>query len=100
MRTVAKEVPIADISTPKIQKIISDMRDALAGQDDGVAIAAPQIGQSLRIFLVSGKTLARATRKKTAAAGMPEPDMVFINPVISKLSKNKKMMSEGCLSVR
>ncbi len=51
----AKEVLIGDIKTPKIKKILKEMSEALASQSDGVAIAAPQIGYSLRIFVVSGK---------------------------------------------
>jgi peptide deformylase len=97
LRDIAKEVPLSDISTPKIQKILSDMKEALASQDDGIAIAAPQIGVSLRIFVVSGKVMNIV---KGDDESVPYPDMVFINPVITKLSKEKKAMEEGCLSVR
>ena len=55
LRQIAKEVPVGAIKSVKIKKIISEMKIALASQDDGVAIAAPQIGYSLRIFVVSGK---------------------------------------------
>ena len=55
LRKISKEVPIASITKPKIQKIIEDMNVALNSQFDGVAIAAPQIGVSLRIFIVSGR---------------------------------------------
>jgi len=54
LRQKAKEVPIESIDKPKIKKIISDMKEALHSQNDGVAIAAPQIGVPLRIFVVSG----------------------------------------------
>lgn len=94
LRTVAQEVSLEDICTPKIQKIISDMKKALKSQEDGVAIAAPQIGVSLRIFVMSGK--ATDIAKKTAG----NPDEVYINPVITKISKDKKVVDEGCLSVR
>ncbi len=94
LRQIAKEVPIKDIVSPKIQKIISDMKKALASQDDGVAIAAPQIAVPLRIFVVSGK--ANDISKKTQG----NPDEVYINPKITKISKDKKMVDEGCLSVR
>ena len=69
------------------------MKKALASQDDGVAIAAPQIAVPLRLFVVSGKITELITGKKTK-------DTVFINPEIIKLSKDKKTMEEGCLSVR
>lgn len=98
LRKVAKEVPISDITTPKIKKIIAEMKEAMATQDDGVAIAAPQIGHSLRIFIISNKVYGAATKnEKLTTDGS---DLVFINPVITSLSKTKKMMDEGCLSVR
>ena len=55
LRKIAAEVSIADIKKPKIKKILADMSEALHSQNDGVAIAAPQIGVSLRIFVVSGR---------------------------------------------
>lgn len=65
------------------------MKELLHGEDDGVAIAAPQINIPLRIFVVSKRALPKALE-----------DMVFINPTITKLGKKKEMVSEGCLSVR
>jgi peptide deformylase len=105
LRGEAKEVSNKEISSDKIKKIISDMKIALAHEDDGVAIAAPQIGVPLRIFVVSGKVeqlrLDALNTKAISAAGRPTPeDSVFINPVIKKLSREKKMTDEGCLSVR
>lgn len=97
LRQVAKEVPIKEITSPKIQKILSDMKEALASQDDGVAIAAPQIGVPLRIFVVSGRVM---NILKDEESDKKYPDMVYINPVITKKSREKKLMEEGCLSVR
>ncbi len=107
LRRKAAEVPLKDISSAKIKKILKDMASALSTQDDGVAIAAPQIGVSLRIFLVSKGALEfpsaleerramgnRAELKKTAGY------LTFINPVITKLSRDKAVLDEGCLSVR
>lgn len=99
LRQKARDVPISQITKPEIQKIISEMKDALATQDDGVAIAAPQIGEPLRIFVVSGKILA-AQNKKNKIANIDTSDLVFINPKIVKLSRKKDFMEEGCLSVR
>jgi peptide deformylase len=53
LREKAKNVEVKDITSPAIQKIIADMKEALESQADGVAIAAPQIGVPLRIFVVS-----------------------------------------------
>lgn len=99
LREVAKEVPIKDIPGFRVQKILNEMKIALASQDDGVAIAAPQIGYPLRIFVVSGK-VANIMKKNETDEEEFFPDTVYINPVIKKISKNKKMVEEGCLSVR
>lgn len=89
LRLVAKEVPLSEIKSAEIKKILEQMKKALHGEDDGVAIAAPQINVPMRIFVVSKKVISRA-----------KDDMVFINPSITKLGKKKEPMSEGCLSVR
>ena len=106
LRKIAKEVPVANITKPKIQKILNDMKVALNSQNDGVAIAAPQIGVSLRIFVVSGRIFdedfirGKGSTEKNLYKKPREKDLVFINPVLSKISKDRKLMSEGCLSVR
>ncbi len=106
LRKISKEVPVSDITKPKIQKILKEMSEALHSQDDGVAIAAPQIGVSLRIFVVSGRIFdedfIRGTGSTEGSSYLKprQPDLVFINPILKKISKDKKLMSEGCLSVR
>jgi len=96
LRKVAMEVPLEDISSKKIQDIISHMKIAMSTQKDGVAIAAPQIGHSLKIFVVSDEILKEADPKYKSIGR----DLVFINPTISKLSRNKHDVEEGCLSIR
>ena len=113
LRKIAKEVPILEIKTTKIKKVLKEMSQALRSQHDGVALAAPQIGYSLRIFIVSGKIFDKdfltnrkerfSEEKKVGEVKKVEkkiPDLVFINPKISKLSREKEWVPEGCLSVR
>lgn len=126
----AKEVPIKEITSPKMVEVIEKMKLALKGQADGIGLAAPQIGISLRIFIVSGRVLMpemtegdkkvdeksskqkvakmKALDEKTLSTtsrsskknAIPE-DLICINPVIIKESKEKIWMEgEGCLSVR
>lgn len=107
LRQIAKEVPIEKIGTPEINKVLKEMKEALDSQDDGVAIAAPQIGYSLRIFIVSGK-VAELTKRSGSdedeldlkPVKAKTSDMIFINPIIKKLSKEKSSVEEGCLSIR
>lgn len=97
LRKTAEPVSRKNIGGPGLAKVLKDMKKALDSQDDGIAIAAPQIGISQRIFIVSGK--AFDLRKKPAPKES-SPDLICINPEILKLSKKKKSVPEGCLSVR
>ena len=100
LRKIAEEVPIAQIKTLKIKKILKEMSGALKSQGDGVAIAAPQIGYSLRIFVVAGKIFDKDFEQNKENLLTDIKDVVFINPKISKLSRDKEWLPEGCLSVR
>lgn len=116
LRQIAQEVPIEDIKSRKIETIIRRMTKALDSQDDGVAIAAPQIGENLRIFIISKKIFEimeeerRSHEKKSKRENLDEfensdkkkefRNLIFINPEIIKISKKKMEVDEGCLSVR
>jgi len=91
LREISKKVLKKDITSKNISDILIDMKDALDSQDDGVALAAPQIGVGLRIFIVSPKIFKESEHT---------PQLVFINPEIIKRSRDKKLLEEGCLSVR
>jgi len=101
LRKISKDVPINDIIKNDIKKVIDDMNTALNSQSDGVAIAAPQIGISLRIFIISGRVFDEDfIRGDKTFKIKKHKNLVFINPFFKKISKDKKLMSEGCLSVR
>lgn len=89
LRQVATPVAQDAIVSADIQEIIAEMNTALDREDDGVAIAAPQIGIPLRIFVVSKK-----------ASKQLSGNTAFINPEIIRIGKLKEDLSEGCLSVR
>jgi peptide deformylase len=94
LRMEAKEVLKKEFGTPELKKIIDDMREAMNKEDDGVAIAAPQIGISKKIFLVKESAYSVANKD---AKWKP---LIFINPKITKASKKTMLADEGCLSVR
>ena len=95
LRKTAEPVDLSTINTPEFKKILVDMHTAMQSQDDAVAVAAPQIGISKRMFAISGRIFDNFEKKEH-----PHKDLIFINPEIIKLSKDKKIMTEGCLSVR
>jgi peptide deformylase len=90
----ATDVLVEKIQTPEIQELLKDMTEALSKESDGVALAAPQIAEPFRIFMIS--PLAYEVEK------YPKKDqhVFFINPKILKISNDKKLVEEGCLSVR
>lgn len=105
LRKVARSVPVKEIKSKKTREILKKMREALHAEEDGAAIAAPQIGESLRIFMVRSDILAfikdknTRDRSKSRSAEVTK-DLVFINPEILKNSQKKIKVEEGCLSVR
>jgi len=97
LRAVAHEVPLADITSLRIKKVLTDMQNVLDAEPDGAALAAPQIGVPLRIFVLSRRVFAHDS---THTAASKDPHFVFINPTIIKRSKRRVPLEEGCLSVR
>src|SRR3989344_3398028 len=105
LREIAREIPVADIRGTRIQKLIAEMKSLLAKEEYGVALAASQVGEPLRLFIVSGRALARDSRNSPdePEKHIEQPalsDQVYINPVVLKMSRTKKEKHEGCLSVR
>lgn len=78
-----KSQKVIDFNNPKLKKIISDIKETLDSTDNGIGLAAPQIGENIRLFILS-PSLGENT--------------VFINPVISK-SLRQVRVQEGCLSL-
>lgn len=76
-----KNSKIKDPLDKEIQALIPRMLETMRAEN-GVGLAAPQIGKSLRLCVIEegGTTY------------------VLINPKITAFSKNKVMMEEGCLS--
>ena len=97
LHSIAEEVPAEMFGTKELAKILKDMRAALFSYEaegfTGVAIAAPQIGLPLRIFLVEDTAPDKDGTRVL-------PTIVAINPTIVKTSKRKRGMHEGCLSVK
>lgn len=87
----ASEIELAQIDSKETRSLIVDMFDTLAKEKSGVALAAPQIGVSKRIFVIS--------KSISENVGREVKNLVYINPSITKYSKEKVILDEGCLSV-
>ena len=79
-----KGAPVARI-TPEIQKLVDDMAETMYAAP-GVGLAATQIGEPYRVFLID-----------IAAEDEPSNLHVFINPEITR-KEGEENGPEGCLS--
>jgi peptide deformylase len=101
---------IEKFDDPELLKTIETMATSLFEQVDGIGIAAPQLGISKQIFLVTADVLdlekldkrletnRRSPPKKRRIS--PDEYIVCINPIFTKVSSKKSSDIEGCLSVR
>ena len=81
---------------PELEKLIGDMYETMYNAK-GVGLAAPQIGKSIRIFIVDGKPLQ--DQADETGEDMSEFKKVFINPEMIEESGEEWGFDEGCLSI-
>lgn len=77
-----KAQKVKDPKSPEIQTLIADMFESMYAAD-GIGLAAPQINKSIQLCVIE----------------LDKKRMVFINPSITSLSKEKVLFEEGCLSL-
>lgn len=90
LRKKAKTVEIFDHS---LTQVVEDLKDTLLVSKKGVALAAPQIGVSLSIFMT------RTLEDPQDIASATDQVRVYINPKITSISQQFVSMEEGCLSI-
>jgi peptide deformylase len=89
LRRVAEDI---DRDYSGLDTFISDMFETMY-QSDGLGLAAPQVGKSLRLFVIDGEPLAKEHPE------MKDFKRVFINPQVMERKGEKVLMNEGCLSL-
>lgn len=87
LRERSKEVDRDFLLNVDTQKLMLEMIEAMY-KNDGIGLAAPQIGKNLRICVIG-----EGADKKL------EDDLILVNPVWEKTSKQTNVDLEGCLSV-
>lgn len=94
LHAIAEEITPEEFADGTVAKIVKDLRQAIKTYDvDGyaaVAIAAPQIGVSKRIFIVQDESEDREGKL---------PSLVAVNPRFTKMSRKMQELGEGCLSI-
>jgi len=89
LRKVAGDV---EKDYPDLQQIISDLFETMYNSE-GLGLAAPQIGKSIRIFVIDGTPVSD---DEPSLAGFKK---AFINAHITEKCGELKPMNEGCLSI-
>jgi peptide deformylase len=77
---------------PDLDTFIDDMFETMYSSD-GLGLAAPQVGRSVRLFVIDGEPLAEDHPE------MKDFKKAFINPRVIERNGNKVPMNEGCLSL-
>ena len=96
-----KEAEEIEKDYPQLDELISNMFETMYNAK-GVGLAAPQIGISIRLFIVDGSPFAEKEEGEEIdprAEGIENFKKVFINPIIEEESGEKWAFEEGCLSI-
>ena len=89
LRKVAQEI---DKDYPELDKFIGYMWETMY-QSDGLGLAAPQVGKSIRLFVIDGTPLEEDEPK------LKDFKKVFINAEIVERAGDNITVNEGCLSI-
>jgi peptide deformylase len=89
LRKVAEEI---DKDYPGLDQLIPDLFETMY-YSEGLGLAAPQIGKSIRIFVIDGTPVAEDE------PSLADFKKVFINAHITEKGGEQVLMNEGCLSI-
>ncbi len=92
LRERSREVTVDELASPAVQTLIDDLIDTMHAAN-GAGIAAPQVGELLRIATIEVNHNPRYPYKP------PIPLTVVVNPVVEVLDREVVEINEGCLSV-
>ena len=89
LRKIAAEI---NKDYPGLDQLIEDLFETMY-HSEGMGLAAPQIGKSIRIFVIDGTPVAE---DEPSLAGFKK---AFVNANISERCGDMQPMNEGCLSI-
>jgi peptide deformylase len=93
LRRRAREVTPDELRSDEVQRLIDDLIETRRAAN-GAGLAAPQVGEGLRIAVAENEgTNPRYPYKP------PIPLTVLVNPVLEPLDSDTAEINEGCLSV-
>ena len=95
LKTKAKVIPS---DYPELNKLISDMYETMYDAS-GVGLAAPQIGKSIRLFVIDTSPFDSDDFEQNSGFKVKSVKKTFINPVMINESGENSSFEEGCLSI-
>jgi len=96
LRKVGEEIPR---DYPQLGQVIDDMFETMYNAN-GVGLAAPQVGLSIRLFVIDTKPFAEDDELTSAEQEqLRNFRKAFVNPVILKEEGKEWAFNEGCLSI-
>lgn len=97
-----KEAEEIDKDHEGLATLIEDMWETMYNAH-GVGLAAPQIGKSIRLFVIDASPFAKDENGEPdtdpKAKGLAGFKKVFINPIIEEEEGEEWAFAEGCLSI-
>lgn len=95
LRKVARPIEKDEFNLPElVENMYQTMYDS-----SGIGLAAPQIGQSIRLFVVDGTPLNEDEEEEDKDPSLEGFKKVFINPQILEEEGDEWAFEEGCLSI-
>jgi peptide deformylase len=100
LRVRTQPLEPADIKSPRIQQLIDDLFETMQ-EYQGVGLAAPQVHESLRLFVAGFPPRPGGEDDDDEEEGEDDrvPLMALINPEISVIGDDTADDWEGCLSI-
>ena len=92
LRERSREVTREELASPATQRLIDDLIDTMHAAN-GAGIAAPQVGELVRIATIE------VTKNPRYPYKPPIPLTILVNPVLSFVDDELVELNEGCLSV-
>jgi peptide deformylase len=90
-----KAAPVTGGITPELRKLMDDMLETMYA-NDGVGLAAPQVGVSQRVIVMDIHQPKDPGLEPQQRRTKPQ---YFVNPEIAWASEDLRIYNEGCLSV-
>ena len=98
LRAKARPIHPSEIRSPKVQQLIDDMFETMK-EYQGVGLAAPQVHESLRVFVAGFPPRPARDDEDDEDEAEDVPEMALINPEIEIVSRELSEDWEGCLSI-